>query len=148
MRHVLVVQGANMTYLGKRLPHLYGHTTADELDEIMRAEAARLGLVLDIFYTHVEGHAIERVYEAAERGVKGLLMNPAGFLYAGFALRGCIEAVREAESLRYVEVHMTNIDKRGRHSVLAAVADGMITGFGVQSYLLGLRALDQLLDTG
>lgn len=145
---ILVLQGANMTYLGKRLPHLYGTTTAAELDGIVTAEARRLGLEPEIFYTHVEGHAIERIYTAVEAGVRGLLMNPAGFLYAGWALRDTLEAVRDAEGLRYVEVHMTSLDRRGKVSVTADQADGMITGLGVQSYVLGVRALAHLLRNG
>ncbi len=64
-------------------------------------------------------------------------MNPAAFLYAGYALRDCLRAV----PLPYIEVHMTNIEKRGLRSILAEAAVGMITGFGVQSYVLGLEAM-------
>ena len=142
---VLVIQGPNMTYLGRRLPEYYGRTTAAELDVMIEAEAARLGLAPEILYTHHEGVAIERVYAAVEAGVRGLLMNPAGFLYAGWALRDTLEAVREAEGFVYVEVHMTNVEKRGKHSVLADQADGFIAGLGTDSYMLGLRALAGLL---
>ena len=113
-----------MVWLGQREPELYGTTTNNELDAIMRARAASAGITLDIFYANIEGEAIARIYQAAKEGVDGLLMNPAGFTYAGFALRDCIKAV----SLPYVEVHMTNIERRGTRSVLAEVANGVVAG--------------------
>ncbi|MCZ6629271.1 MAG: type II 3-dehydroquinate dehydratase, partial [SAR324 cluster bacterium] len=109
MTSILLIQGANMAYLGKREPELYGTTSAAELDNLLMAHAADKGYALDIFYTHLEGEAIGRIYEAAEQGVDGLVMNPAGFVYAGHALRDCVKAAK----LPYVEVHMTNIDARG-----------------------------------
>ncbi|MEC9151841.1 MAG: type II 3-dehydroquinate dehydratase [Pseudomonadota bacterium] len=137
MTKILLLQGANMVWLGQREPELYGTTTANELDAIMRARAASAGITLDIFYANIEGEAIARIYQAVKEGVDGLLMNPAGFTYAGFALRDCIKAV----SLPYVEVHMTNIERRGTRSVLAEVANGVVTGLGISSYLLGLDGL-------
>lgn len=143
MRRILMIQGANMVWLGKREPELYGTTTAAELDEIVLAHAKERGCAVDIVYTNVEGMAIDRVYQAVRDGVDGLLMNPAGFTYAGYALRDCIRAVAP---LPYVEVHMTNIEKRGMHSVLAEAAVGMVAGFGVQSYRVGMDALLQTIE--
>ena len=138
---ILVLQGANMAALGKRQPELYGTTTASDLDALMQAKAASLGCRLDIFYTHLEGEAIGRIYQAVDDGIDGLLMNPAGFLHAGYALRDCLQSFKPP----IVEVHMSNIDKRGRHSVTAEAAHGVIAGFGVKSYLLGLDALVDLI---
>lgn len=139
MKKILLLQGANLVWLGKREPELYGTTTADELDALMLERAGQLGVQLDIFYANIEGEAIDRIYQEAKTGVDGLLMNPAGFTYAGFALRDCIKAV----ALPYVEVHITNIERRGTRSVLAEVANGVIYGLGISSYL---RGLDALLD--
>jgi 3-dehydroquinate dehydratase-2 len=138
---ILVLQGANMAALGKRQPEIYGTTTATELDALMQTHAARRGATLDIFYTHIEGEAIGRVYEAADDGVDGLLINPAGFLHAGYALRDCLRSFKPP----IVEVHMSNIDKRGLHSVTAEAAHGIVAGFGIRSYLLGLDALADLV---
>ena len=135
------MQGPNMTYLGQRQPELYGTTTATELDALMQQHANTHGYTLEIFYTHFEGQAIERLYQAVAEKVDGLVMNPAGFLYSGYALRDCLRAIK----LPYIEVHMTNIEKRGIRSVLAETSDGMITGLGIQSYLLGLDAMLALL---
>jgi 3-dehydroquinate dehydratase II len=141
MMRILVLQGANMSALGKRQPEIYGTTTAAELDALMQAHAETRGLRLEIFYTHIEGEAIGRIYQAADDGVDGLVINPAGFLHAGYALRDCLQSFKPP----IVEVHMSNIDKRGRHSVTAEAAHGVIAGFGVRSYLLGLDVLAELI---
>jgi len=142
MKKILLIQGANMEYLGIRQPELYGTTTAAELDTLLLPQAPGHGLDLDIRYTNVEGEAITWIYEADRSDTDGLLMNPAGFLFAGYALRDCLKAV----SLPYIEIHMTNIDRREYTSVIAPAADGMITGMGIRSYLLALAAMQMLLD--
>ena len=141
---LLLIQGANMEYLGRREPELYGRTTAAELDALLMAEAGRRALDLDIRYTNIEGEAINWIYAADRAGVDGLLINPAGFCHAGYALRDCIKAA----SLPAVEIHMTNIDRRGFHSVTAAAAVGMVSGFGIDSYFVALDALLRYLARG
>jgi 3-dehydroquinate dehydratase-2 len=138
MPKILLLQGANMVWLGKREPEFYGTTTAAELDELMHREAAARGATLEIRYTNIEGEAISHIYDAVTRGFDGLLMNPAGFSHAGYALRDCIKAVR---GFPYVEVHMTNTERRGIKPVTTGEAEGVIAGFGVDSYVLGLDAL-------
>ncbi len=137
MRKILLIQGPNMIYLGRRQPEIYGTTTAAELDVMLLEVARARKFKLEIFYTHSEADAIERIYAAADAGIDGLVMNPASFLFAGYGLRDCLRAV----PIPYVEVHMTNIDKRGIRSILVETAVGMVAGFGVRSYLLGLDAL-------
>jgi 3-dehydroquinate dehydratase-2 len=141
MTRILIVQGANMSYLGKREPEIYGTTTAAELDAMLQGRARERQVALEIFYTHIEGEAIGRIYQAAEEGVDGLLMNPAGFIHSAYALRDCLRAMR----FPYVEVHMSNIDKRALRSVTAETARGTIAGFGLRSYFMGLDALIELV---
>jgi len=133
----LLIQGANMEYLGRRQPELYGTTTAKQLDAIVRDHAASLGVTLDILYTNTEGEAVSAIYRADRAEVHGVLFNPAGFLHAGHALRDCLKSIRAPA----IEIHMTNIEKRGRRSATAEAAVGMIAGFGVDSYLLALDAM-------
>jgi len=142
MTTILLLQGANMAYLGKRQPEIYGTTPAAELDRMMQRHAKKRGVKLEIYYTHIEGEAIERIYRAADGRIDGLLMNPAGFNYAGYALRDCLRSMQ----FPYVEVHMTNIEKRGIKSVTAETARGVIAGFGLRSYLMGLDALLALIE--
>jgi 3-dehydroquinate dehydratase-2 len=138
---ILVVQGANMAYLGKRQPEIYGTTTAAELDDMLHKHASSRGIALQIFYTHIEGEAIGRIYQALDDDIDGLVINPAGFLHTGYALRDCLRSCKPP----VVEVHMSNIDKRGLHSVTAEAAHGVVAGFGIRSYLMGLDAVADLI---
>jgi 3-dehydroquinate dehydratase-2 len=138
MTRILLIQGPNMTDLGRREPEKYGRTTAADLDAKLHAHAAARQYELEIFYTHVEGVAIEKIYAAAEAGVDVLVMNPAGCTYAGYALRDCLRAVQDR--LPYVEVHILTPEERGVRSVPGEAALGTVQGFGLRSYLLGLEA--------
>ncbi|MEK9776396.1 MAG: type II 3-dehydroquinate dehydratase [Quisquiliibacterium sp.] len=138
---ILLIQGANMVHLGKRQPEFYGTTTAAQLDEMLIAHARDKGYQLEIFYTNVEGEAINRIYAALDEGFDGLVMNPAGFNYAGYALADCVRSAK----LPYVEVHMTNVEARGITCVIAKAADGVVYGLGTYSYVLGLEGLLNLL---
>lgn len=137
MTRLLLIQGANMEWLGHRQPELYGTTTAIELDAMLLKEAQARGVALEIRYTNLEGEAISWIYAAAREGVDGVLMNPAGFLYAGYALRDCLRGV----SVPAIEIHVTNIERRGMHSVTAEAALGYVAGFGLDSYLVALDAM-------
>jgi 3-dehydroquinate dehydratase-2 len=134
---LLLIQGANMEYLGRRQPELYGTTTAKELDAILRRHARSLDVTLDILYTNTEGAAVTAIYRADRAGIDGILFNPAGFLHAGHALRDCLRSIRAPA----IEIHMTNIEKRGYGSVTTEAAVGTIAGFGVDSYVLALEAM-------
>ena len=138
MTKILLIQGPNLSYLGKREPEKYGTTTAAELDAALQKHAASRGYELEIFYTHHEGAAIERVYQATEDGTDVLVANPAGMTYAGYAFRDCLRAVKQ--TLQYIEVHVLHPEERGVPSIPGAAADCMVHGFGVRGYLLALEA--------
>ncbi len=142
MYSILLVQGANMVYLGKREPEIYGTTTPQELDAMLQDHAKARGYLLDIFYTNIEGEAISRICQSVSCEVDGLVMNPAGFTYAGHALKDCIKGIE----VPYVEVHISNIVKRRISSVIADAAKGVIFGFGMYSYILGLEAVLHILE--
>jgi 3-dehydroquinate dehydratase-2 len=139
---LLLIQGANMEYLGIRQPELYGTTTAAELDVLLTKRAAELGVELDIRYTNIEGEAISAMYAADRAGIDGILFNPAGFLHSGYAFRDCLRSIRAPA----LEIHMTNIEKRGYGSITSEAAIGMIAGFGVDSYVLALEAMVKRLS--
>jgi len=143
MPKILLVQGANLTFLGRREPAIYGTTTPAELDAMLQRHATERGYTLEIFYSNIEGEAIDRIYRAVDEKFDGLVMNPAGFTYAGYALKDCIKGA----ALPYVEVHISNIAKRNIDCVLSDVAAGMIAGFGMHSYILGLDAMLEILRT-
>jgi 3-dehydroquinate dehydratase II len=142
---ILMLQGANMTWLGQREPERYGTTTAAALDAMMAEYAKGRDVALEIFYTNVEGEAIDRIYQATRDGFDGLLMNPAGFQYAGFALRDCLAAVKP--NLPCVEVHIThNSITGGLRTVTAEMCAGMVLGFGIDSYMMGLDGLVRIIE--
>ncbi|MBO9513062.1 MAG: type II 3-dehydroquinate dehydratase [Variovorax sp.] len=134
---ILLIQGPNLNYLGKRQPELYGTTTAAELDAMVHAHAARHGYVLSTFQTNTEGVALDRIYEEMERGLDGLIMNPGAWSFEGSAMRFCLMSIDRP----YVEVHIRNQYQMKHVSTLADLAVGAVQGFGVHSYLLGLDAL-------
>ena len=137
MHKIILIQGANMNYLGIREPEIYGHTSADDLNKTLMQFAKKEQFELDIFYTNIEGEAINKIYECADKKYDGLVMNPAGFLYAGYALRDCVKGA----NLPYIEIHVSNIIKRKMNCVLTEVAIGIIAGFGVFGYQLALKAM-------
>ena len=140
---VLCLQGANMEYLGIRQPEIYGTTDLQTLHAMLLDEAKGLGIDLDIRVSNLEGEAIGWIYECDRAAYAGLLMNPAGFSYAGYALRDCLRGIR----MPAVEVHMSNIERRAMKSVTAEACVGVVTGFGLRSYFHGLRALSERLKT-
>jgi 3-dehydroquinate dehydratase-2 len=141
MPKILLLQGANLTFLGRREPAIYGTTTPAELAAMLQAHARERGYGLEIAYTNLEGEAINRIYAAVDQGFDGLVMNPAGFSYAGYALKDCVKGA----ALPYVEVHISNVHTRGIHCVLSDIAVGVITGFGMHGYVLGLEAMLEVL---
>ena len=142
IKKIILIQGANLNYLGKREPEIYGRTTPDELNTTLLDYAKRRNFELEIFYTNVEGEAINRIYRCADQGFDGLVMNPAGFSYSGYALKDCIKGA----GLPYIEIHISNVAKRNIHCVLSEVSVGVITGFGIYGYQLALDAMLQHLD--
>jgi len=139
MRDVLVLNGPNLRRLGSREPELYGTATLDELAQACAAAGRELGLRVEVRQTDDEAELIGWVHEAADGRVP-VVLNPAAFTHYSYSLRDAL-AMRTAP---LVEVHLTNPATREafRHtSVVAAVADGTVAGFGVLSYELALRAI-------
>ena len=140
---LLIVQGANMKRLGRRDPVKYGTFTAAQLDACIQEHAQKLGLKVEIFYTDSESQAIEKIDAAAAQGVRGLIMNPAGFIFSGFAIRDCIRD----QKFPYIEVHLSNssiVNKTA--SATAEPSKGYICGFGAGSYLLALNQMARMLN--
>jgi len=144
VRKILVLHGSSLNWLGKREPAVYGHFTLDDVNAALTALAAELGNELKIKQTNWEGQIVDWIQEDAE-WAQGILINPGAFTHYCYSLRDAVASVK----LPAVEVHCTNIHAREafRHeSVVVPVCVGQISGFGLNSYLLGLRALNHYLD--
>jgi 3-dehydroquinate dehydratase-2 len=136
---VAVLNGPNLNLLGTREPELYGTKSLAEIESLVRVEARALDLDIEWMQTNHEGELVEAVQRLRGR-VDGALVNAAALTHTSLALRDAFLAVRPI----FVEVHLSNIFAREperRHSVLADLAVGLVTGFGARSYTLGLQAL-------
>lgn len=141
---IYVLNGPNLGRLGTREPEVYGTGTYDDLVATVRAEAAAIGVEVDVRQTDDEATLIGWLHEAAE-SASGVVLNPAAFTHYSYAVRDAAAMV----GVPLVEVHLSNIAAREefrRHSVVAGVAAGVISGFGFDSYRLALRALVTLME--
>ena len=136
---IVVLNGPNLNLLGSREPEVYGSATLPELEQQVRAEAVSLGVELTWRQTNHEGAFVDLV-QGLRGQAEGALVNAAAFTHTSLAIRDAFLAVK----VPFVEVHLSNIFAREperRHSRLADLAVGMVTGFGAAGYVLGLRGL-------
>jgi 3-dehydroquinate dehydratase-2 len=139
----LVLHGPNLNLLGTREPAVYGRVTLAEVDRLVREHGRKLGLRVESRQSNHEGQLVDWLQGARKEGFFGIVFNPGAFTHYSIALRDAVAAI----DLPVIEVHLSNVHAREefrRHSVIAAAAQGQISGFGPQSYLLGLDALWRL----
>jgi len=143
-KSVLVLHGPNINLLGQREPDIYGSLTLEEIEQALAERASKLGILIECFQSNHEGALVDRI-QMAVNSFDAILINPAAFSHYSYALRDALSAA----GLPLVEVHLSNVFAREpfrHHSVISAVANGMICGLGLQSYLLGLEALVKVLE--
>src|SRR5215475_11426654 len=140
MKRLLVLHGPNLNLLGTREPEVYGAVSLPDVDRALREHGRRRGVIIDCRQSNLEGELVTWLQGAEREGYGGVVFNPGAFTHYSIALRDAVAGIR----VPVVEVHLSNIHGREefrRHSVIAAVSRGQISGFGAQSYLLGLDAL-------
>jgi len=138
VKNILVIHGPNLNLLGKREKDIYGDGTLEDINRGLAALARELGVSVSFFQSNSEGELVSEIQKALGR-YDALVINPGAYTHTSIALRDAIAGV----GLPAVEVHLSNIYQREefrKKSLLADVAVGQITGFKVDSYMLGLRA--------
>lgn len=135
----LVLHGPNLNLLGSREPDVYGTTSLADIDSRLAEAAGAAGHEISSFQSNHEGELIDKLQEA-DGSMDGVILNPGGLTHTSVALRDAVAAL----SVPVVEVHLSNIYAREafrQQSLLSGVCAGVVSGFGAQSYLLGLDAL-------
>lgn len=139
MLSILILHGPNLNLLGQREPGVYGSTTLDDINRLLDDEAALLQVSIATFQSNHEGMLIDAIHAALGQH-QGILINPGAYTHTSVAIRDAIAGV----ALPTVEVHLSNVYRREpfrHHSYIAPVAIGQISGFGTESYRLGLHGL-------
>lgn len=141
-----VLHGPNLNLLGRREPDVYGVATLEQVNARLEAVAAELGVELEVFQSNGEGALVDWIQASAER-VEGYVVNAGGYTHTSVAILDALLGVGRP----YVEVHVTNPQAREpfrQRSLLAPRAVGTVAGFGMESYVLGLRGLVARLRSG
>lgn len=142
---ILIINGVNMNMLGLRETEKYGTMTLKDLEKELYAFSFELGIDIETFQSNFEGEIVEKIHQTKDN-FDGIVINAGAYTHTSVAIRDAISAV----NIPTVEVHMTNIYKREEfrhHSYIAPVCIGQISGFGINSYKLGIKAVVDYLNT-
>lgn len=140
MKKIRVLHGPNLNLLGFREPSLYGDTTLEQLNEQLIGQAKSAGYMLTAVQHNSEAEMIHEIHQLATDPVDFIIINPAAYTHTSIAMRDALLAV----NIPFIEVHISNIYRREpfRHlSYFSDIAQGVITGFGPEGYLLALQAI-------
>ena len=140
MTKVLVIQGAGMNMRGKVQVEIFGPDTLDQINERVRGYAESLGIDVEVYHSNIEGEVVNALYDAHDRDVDAVLINPAGYATGTGPLRAAIAQI----SCPVIEVHASNPTARGTVSNVLPVCKGSVYGFGVYGYYLALEAIKHL----
>lgn len=133
MSKILVLHGPNLNLLGMREPEIYGRETLDDINEMMKEQAAAQGVEVEFLQSNHEGVLVDAIQQAPRNGVDFIILNAAAFTHYSIAIRDAIAAIE----VPVIEVHISNVHTREEfrhHSVIAPVVMGQILGFGIDSY--------------
>ncbi len=143
MKKIIIINGPNLNLLGNRETDIYGKITLDQIKENCEDAAKKNNLKLDFFQSNTEGEIINKIHEV-EKIYDGLIINPAAFTHTSIAILDSIKAI----SKPIIEVHLSNIYSREEYrkkSITSEGVNGIICGFGSQSYILGIEAITKLI---
>ena len=140
---ILVIHGPSLNLLGKREPEIYGRKTLSEINEIIAAYGNERGIDIAAYQSNHEGDIIDAIHTAAAENLDAIVLNPGAYTHTSMAIADAIRAV----TVPVVEVHLSNLFSRGperAHSVTTGACRGLVSGFGHESYLLGIDAAARL----
>ena len=140
---ILVLNGPNLNLLGTREPEKYGTQTLADIEAFLKDEASKLNIEIDFYQSNIEGELVNKIQEAKGQ-YDGIVINPAAYTHTSVAIRDAFLAV----CIPAVEIHLSNIHTREefrKTSLIAPACIGQITGFGANSYKLGLIAIHDYL---
>jgi 3-dehydroquinate dehydratase-2 len=143
VKKILILHGPNLNLLGKRETDIYGEVTLEEINKKLMELAGELGVSIDVYQSNSEGELVTEIQNSMDN-YDALVINPGAYTHTSIALRDAIAGA----GISTVEVHLSNIYQREdfrKKSMLADVVVGQITGFGIDSYMLGLRAAANII---
>ncbi|HEX5131653.1 MAG TPA: type II 3-dehydroquinate dehydratase [Candidatus Krumholzibacteria bacterium] len=136
---ILVIHGPNLNLLGTREPEIYGTQTLAQIDAGLARHGRDIGVEVESFQSNHEGEIIDRIQRAVDAGVAAIVLNPGAYTHTSLAIADAIRAI----ATPVVEVHLSNLHARGAErarSVTASACRGIVSGFGADSYRLGIDA--------
>jgi len=140
MHNVLVIHGPNLNLLGTREPGHYGQNTLADINQQLTDKATQNKFSLSTFQSNHEGEIVDKIHQAANDNIDSIIINPAAFTHTSVAIRDALLATK----ISFIEVHLSNVHAREafrKKSFFSDIAQGVISGFGAQSYLLALESL-------
>ncbi len=143
MKKIVIINGPNLNLLGKREDNIYGNNTLDEIREKCELEGKRLNIEINFYQSNNEGEIINKIHEV-EKKYDGLVINPAAFTHSSIAILDSLRAINKPK----IEIHLSNIYAREEYrkkSITSEGVDGLICGFGANSYILGIEAIAKLI---
>ena len=146
MSTILILNGPNLNLLGTREPDKYGLETLEQINQQLTAAAKIAGHTSNFLQSNAEHYLIQLIHDAKQEAVNYIIFNPGAFTHTSVAIRDALLSV----AIPFIEVHLSNVHAREefrRHSYFSDIADGVICGFGANSYSLALQAVLTKLET-
>ena len=143
MKKIVIINGPNLNLLGQREEEIYGKDSLDQIKNNCIKKARELNLGIDFFQSNNEGEIINKIHEV-EQNYEGLIINPAAYTHSSIAILDSLRAIDKPK----IEVHLSNIYTREEYrkkSITSEGVNGLICGFGGNSYILGIEALSKLI---
>ena len=143
MKKILIINGPNLNLLGNREDDIYGKDSLDKIKSDCEKKGTEKKLEIDFFQSNNEGEIIDRIHEVNNK-YEGLIINPAAFTHSSIAILDSLRAISKPK----IEIHLSNIYSREdyrKKSITSEGVDGLICGFGGNSYLLGIEAICKLI---